>query len=1112
LSVTYFSVLNKVNPRINIDINISREDAKDRAENILRNFGVNVDKYKNVIVFLSNSAVENYFDKNLDSKTAGKLMSDQINTWAYSSRFFIPSEKEEYEVEIDNKGRFSGFSHTIPEEAVGGRLSVEEAQKTAEDFIKGNTQINLTDYSLVETDDKEMPERKDYNFTYEHNTININNAKYRLWVKVSGSEVTNFSQYLKIPEAYSRKELEILAHNETAQTVANVAYLLLFSLAMLFIFVKKFKERQLNYKTAFKVASVVSFITLLGIISSLREITYNYYYLDTWASFILNNIFSLSLAVFVSGFFTFLLFLVCEATYREIFPSELAMANIFSKNIISNKAYQKAFLFGAIGGVLVLFYQVAYYYFGKKFGIWSPTEINQGNVFSGYLPWVEILLIGILPAISEELTFRLFGISLFKKIFKKTWIGVIAASLIWAFLHSAYPQQPFFARGLELFPVGLFFSFLYLRYGILASISAHYTLNSFLVFNFLLKNQLLSTKVIGIVLILLPLALFFIGSLYRSRRGESDDDVIDNNSLTETLKIKAVKENVVKKINYTFKGFSKRWFIFGATIIAIGVVIFIYDAIYHPESELTINESINIDENISREEIINKSDKFLSEKGVDLTNYKKVAEFSEYFSDLDKKYLLELPDGYNKFKQIYNKEIPAFLWGVRYFKPMDKESYYINLLADGTVFSYHHAILDTESGASLLKDEAINITSKYLLDQNKIIDNQYEVVSAIESKEENRMDYNVVFKDKRYDLDKGSLRKSVTLKGDKIDSYGVFIDIPEAWLDNNEKTGTKEFIINAIIAVFSLFWVIYTFISFLKLSRQKLIQWKNKYKLALFLSVLLLIMTICSLTTYYSGYDAIENIKLFHAKSVIMNFIGLASAFLLLWLGFSFLVALWNENIGNVALPASKKEKLDIFRDTIMFGYLLFFLGIIIMVSGVYFSDFLMKKYNWYKYLLDLPMLDSSINNFLPEFYLVLENIYYLLITPLSIIPLLIMYRLLKRWWAVLLLLYIVSILGIFLEKDFGQIVFNLVMATVVFIFIFLMLAIIKRNLFYLPMIIYIVALFSYIDLESNQWYASSLNLLVLFGLLLPIGIYWLVKNKSIFDKYLEKSGQNKTT
>lgn len=114
----------------------------------------------------------------------------------------------------------------------------------------------------------------------------------------------------------------------------------------------------------------------------------------------------------------------------------------------------------------------------KYFNVWSVNDA----LFSNY----NLLLPALFPlmawaaAISEEALFRLFGIALFKKLFRSTGIAVLATSMIWAIGHTSYPIYPAYTRFVEVTILGLIFGWIMLRFGFLTAVYAHASFDAIL--------------------------------------------------------------------------------------------------------------------------------------------------------------------------------------------------------------------------------------------------------------------------------------------------------------------------------------------------------------------------------------------------------------------------------------------------------------------------------------------------------------------------------------------------------------------------------------------------------------------------------------------------------
>ena len=110
-----------------------------------------------------------------------------------------------------------------------------------------------------------------------------------------------------------------------------------------------------------------------------------------------------------------------------------------------------------------------------------PAEGPHSDIFNFTLPFLTPLTISVIAAVSEEVTYRLFGISLIKRYLKSTVLALLIPAAIWAFAHSTYPVFPAYIRGIELTIGGVIFGIAYLRLGIVTCIVAHFVLDAVLI-------------------------------------------------------------------------------------------------------------------------------------------------------------------------------------------------------------------------------------------------------------------------------------------------------------------------------------------------------------------------------------------------------------------------------------------------------------------------------------------------------------------------------------------------------------------------------------------------------------------------------------------------------
>src|SRR5262249_7593702 len=122
--------------------------------------------------------------------------------------------------------------------------------------------------------------------------------------------------------------------------------------------------------------------------------------------------------------------------------------------------------------------------------------------------------------------FRMFAIPFLEKVTRSRIAAVILPAFLWSFLHSNYPQEPGYIRGIEVGLIGIVAGLGILHWGIVATLIWDYTVAPSLVRMLLIRSDNLYFKVSGIVVGLAavaPLAVSGISYLLRGRFEPVDD-------------------------------------------------------------------------------------------------------------------------------------------------------------------------------------------------------------------------------------------------------------------------------------------------------------------------------------------------------------------------------------------------------------------------------------------------------------------------------------------------------------------------------------------------------------------------------------------------------------
>lgn len=177
----------------------------------------------------------------------------------------------------------------------------------------------------------------------------------------------------------------------------------------------------------------------------------------------------------------------------------------------------------------------------KTLGSFASSDATQ-SMYNMSIPWL-LPLLALCAGISEELQSRFFGIGLFRKWFvggtrkilgrepsSRTTIALTAAamlppSLLWALGHVGYAIYPVYTRIIELVIMGMLFGWFMLRFGLMAVIFAHITLDAILMGTQMMFDGLPGDAIGGLFSLIMPaligIAIWWLYNVTRGRKEAS---------------------------------------------------------------------------------------------------------------------------------------------------------------------------------------------------------------------------------------------------------------------------------------------------------------------------------------------------------------------------------------------------------------------------------------------------------------------------------------------------------------------------------------------------------------------------------------------------------------
>jgi hypothetical protein len=476
-----FTLYKSAFPLSIVDLEISRDDAIAAAIQRVDDLGGEISEFKQAALFSGETEALIFLQKNLPEDEAARWAARETPIWAWSVRWFKPLETEEWLVDVGVNGAIVGFRHIVEETAAGADLDQDAARRIAEAYVgRGGGLGSLEEISAV-TDAK--ANRTDHLFIWRDTTETIpwdgdGHGESRVSVRIMGDEVAGYARWLHVPEDFSR-ELENTLSVGTLLAVGSIVITVLLTLAAAVIAIARYKAGDIDWRTAITCGVLVGTMFGISIATNWPQALFSYQTQISWTVFVGSAFLGMILlSVFYVVFVTFPT-AAGHSMSREFFPETVRGLADAARGRVFTAEFGRAALRGYAFAAFFLGFLTFFYWLSRNYlGAWMPAEGPYSSIFNNAYPFLTPLTISLVAAISEETIYRLFGISLFRKLTGSTWAALLIPAVIWAFGHSNYPVFPVYVRGIELTIGGLIFGWAFLRYGLVTCIVAHYVVDA----------------------------------------------------------------------------------------------------------------------------------------------------------------------------------------------------------------------------------------------------------------------------------------------------------------------------------------------------------------------------------------------------------------------------------------------------------------------------------------------------------------------------------------------------------------------------------------------------------------------------------------------------------
>lgn len=703
--------------------------------------------------------------------------------------------------------------------------------------------------------------RTDHYFTFEDERHDYKGGKQRYTVYVSGNKVSEFSSELHVPESFDRKYAEIRSYNDLLKLISSVLFAIV-SAGTVFAFIWALSTGRLRWRLVFYAAIGSFLLEFLDYWNYLPSVLQQYDTAKSLQGFLSQQIISSILSCCQAGLLSAVVVGGIEAVYRTKFPKMPAVENFLSARALSNKTMLDSIVAGIYIFGIHLGYVAAYYLVGTAAGMWSPLEVREVSTLSSIVPAYSSFSVGVNASISEELMYRVFCFVLAQLLFKNFWVANFVQAVGWAFMHSDYPQEPAYARGIELTIVGLFYGWLFKRFGVVTGIISHFIYDAFLGVTSLLLSGSPLLAVSGFVACSPPFIALIVG-LMRRRSGAPipTDDEIKNEVYISNVKIEKEEEEAVH-LQHKPVGAKLRVGLIVSCLLSLAITALVRVPMIGDWAQIRISKA-------QAEEIALR---YLKEHGVEETNWRTAVNLYKNLGEEESQYGFEKV-GHTRMRDLVKLAREPVLYWVRMYKEKQQREYAVVLSSTGRVLALRIEEEEDAPGGSPSEADVKAMVEKFLKTQRPEL--QPVVFDSITKQDRpNRTDYSVSYEVPSLRMGDARFLVNVSTVGNFVSFPQLRWDIPESWTFERNKQTFKDLVswglmglLGVVTFALGIYWIVGLF-------RSQAIHWRPALIAGLATSLIVLITEANSFPSQLSAYETDVPYASFLTKTMVSTLIS----------------------------------------------------------------------------------------------------------------------------------------------------------------------------------------------------------------------------------------------
>lgn len=469
-------------PTLALEQRITRDAARVRADSFISRHDLAPDSARRAILFDSDDTLNVFVELNAGRDSLNAMLRDrEVSVYGWTVRAFTPGEEDEVRVRLSPDGRVLAFTRTLSDSLSRPDPGDSVARSMADTVLRDWMGESLERWRLASSSYESVnPSRRtDRTYVFERVDRTIATAPIRMDIVLAGDLPRQARPYVAVPEAFLRRYGEMRSSNDFLALLATLGMLVIVVAGV--AGVRRQSQRGIRWAGPAWVGGVIGVLTAAGGFNALG-ISWMFYDTATPEAF---HLMLGTVGALGGGALTALVVAVAlaaaEVLARTAFPWHVDWWKLWRFRGTATVAGQVG---GGYAAAAIGFCYIAAFYLLTRtlLGWWVPTSvIDDPNLIATPLPWVGALASSLNAAVWEEAIFRALPLSLIAiatqgRDDRERWmaLGVVATSLVFGFAHSNYPSWPAYSRGIEIFLEACLWAVLFLRFGLLVPVLAHF--------------------------------------------------------------------------------------------------------------------------------------------------------------------------------------------------------------------------------------------------------------------------------------------------------------------------------------------------------------------------------------------------------------------------------------------------------------------------------------------------------------------------------------------------------------------------------------------------------------------------------------------------------------